>query len=130
MARQTQSYLGSRGFIPLDPEGFPANVPQSEQREQSEQQPAIGLYDGANILPTAQGYASFFGISQQVGEDPLIENVFDVFNYQDAAGNYHLIALAESGVYSQRGDLGSPAGVISDPDGSGFEVTEADYKGV
>lgn len=127
MARHTQSYIAARGFIPLDPEGFPANLPAAEE-PQTENPPVVGLYDGANILPTPQGYSSFFGIRQQVGTDPLIQNVFDVFNYQDEQGNFHLIALAESGVYSQKGDLSSPAGILTDPDQSGFETTEADYK--
>lgn len=128
MARQTQSYIAGRGFIPIDPEGFPANLPSNEQREQSERMPDVGLYDAANVLPTPQGYASFFGVRQQIGTDPLVENIFDVFNYQDERGDFHLIALTESGVYSQRGDLNSPAGVIPDPTLNGFEVTQPDFK--
>ena len=102
-------------WLPIDPEHFPYNLDVGPQDKFP-----ILPYDAANVLPTAEGYSSFFGILEVCPDDILPAHVFDMFSYQDSEGNLIQIAYGDRGVYASYGACASPRHVLT---GNGFEVT-------
>ena len=108
----------NRTFLPLDPPGFRTNIPNSAQ-QQAEQDLPIMIYDAANIMPTAQGYSSFFG-KRFVCDTALPINQEEAFVYEDTEGNLYLLALGDTGIYYQGANCDTAEELLS---GDGFEVT-------
>lgn len=115
----TQRVPVSRTFLPIDPAGMRRNLP-AENEQQVEQDLPMMLFDAANIMPTPQGYSSYFG-RRFVCEGDLPYTIEDAFAYEDSAGNIYLFALGDGGIYYQGADCQTAEGIIQ---GTGFEVTD------
>lgn len=109
----------SRTYLPLDPEQFPANLPE-DLAAKFEKRTPVFAYDGWNILPLATGFTSFFGTNKLLGTDPLVDNVDELFLYKAPQGDNILFALAEDGIYIQFGDTTTP---VLTTTGTGFTST-------
>ena len=109
----------ARTFSPLDPAGQRKNLPAGKEQQVEQDVPHM-LYDAANIMPTAQGYSSFFG-KRFVCENNLPPNQEYCFVYEDESGNLTLIALGDTGIWTQGADCDTAEELIS---GDDFEVTD------
>lgn len=109
----------SKTFLPLDPAGFRRNLPGAVERQLEED---IGhtIYDAANIMPTAQGYSSYFG-KRFVCDGVLPLEIEDAFVYEDSQANLYLLALGDEGIFYQGADCDTAEFILQ---GDGFEVTD------
>lgn len=56
----------SQGYFPCDPNSFPENLHYTGQEDSPVKTSPVLLYDGWNILPTAYGYRSYFGLTSKI----------------------------------------------------------------
>ena len=108
----------ARTFSPLDPAGMRKNLPAGKEQQVEQDLPHM-LYDGSNIMPTGQGYSSFFG-KRFVCESNLPINQEDAFVYEDEQGNLYLFAVGDTGVWYQGTDCDTAEALLT---GTAFEVT-------
>lgn len=117
-------YSLARGqLLPSDEATHYRNIPGAADDLLQDQLP-IDIRDAMNVMPTSRGYSSFFGVRQVFGVDPLPPHIDELFTVKDELGNNIVIALAETGVYSQNGDLTTPVGTII---GDAFETQDYGY---
>ena len=110
----------NRTVIPIDPSGMERNIPAAMDGQQQEQGLPVAIYDASNVMPTAQGYSSFFG-KRYVCDGNLPPNQEYVFVYEDPQGNIYMLALGDTGIYNQGADCDTAEELIQ---GDGFEVTD------
>lgn len=109
----------SKTFLPIDSAGMRRNVPASDEQQLEQDLPVV-LYDAANIMPTSQGYTSFFG-KRHVCDGNLPPHQEDTFVYEDEQGNIYLFSVGDTGIWYQGADCDTAEGLLQ---GSGFEVTD------
>ena len=105
MANQNAKFIDvTKTFVPLDPKVFPQSMHGTQGEDSPEQKIPVMAYEGKNILPTAQGYSSYFGISRTLDIDALPARCDKIFILQNEFYRNILIALTESGIYVKQGN--------------------------
>lgn len=91
----------TRSFMPMDPNSFPEGMHVYEANDEG--RIPVMAYDGANFLPTAYGYKSFFGTDTYHPADALAERIDAVLIFQNESRNNIMFALCDSGIWSKAG---------------------------
>lgn len=91
-----------RTYLPVNANTFPTSMHGTSQEDSPENRIPVMAYEAKNILPTAQGYKSYFGTDQTLNIDALTERADYVFIYQNLAFENVLIALTESGIWVKK----------------------------
>ena len=91
-----------RTYLPVNANTFPTSMHGTSQEDSPENRIPVMAYEAKNILPTAQGYKSYFGTDQTLNIDALTERADYVFIYQNLAFENILIALTESGIWVKK----------------------------
>lgn len=97
MASITSQGKVQDGLQPIASELYPTS--KGQVSNQGMHIPDIDMVDGKNIMPTLNGYTSFFGKNQQIGADAIPTEVQDILSYRTFSGNTILIALVRDGLY-------------------------------
>lgn len=119
MASQNVRYIDlQKSYVPVDPNSFPESLAISGDFR--DDKGGVLVYDGKNFLPTAYGYKSYFGLTQEHPADLLAERVDWVLIYQNESMNNIMFALCDSGIWYKAGDT----------DGAWTQsITLPDYRG-
>jgi len=95
MATREVSAELAEGLIITDPESLP-RVFASDNRGI----PRVFPYDGKNVLPTQEGYKSFFGLGASIGNtSPAFRHIQEIVTYRTVGGNLIVLGFAEDGLY-------------------------------
>ncbi|EDO29126.1 predicted protein [Nematostella vectensis] len=104
MANQNAKFIDiTRTYVPLDPKSFPKSMHGTTQEDSPEQKIPVMAYEARNILPSAHGYGSYFGVNRELGIDALPARCDKLFIVQNDFYANVLVALTESGIYIKKG---------------------------
>ena len=106
---KTQIIDVSRSAIITDPEAFYENLMSTGQEDAPEKTMPIVAYEGYNFLPTVYGYRSYFDVTPKVDIQALPSKCDKLINFQLSDYSNFLIALTESGIYSNPGKVSNAA---------------------
>lgn len=105
MANQNAKFIDvTKTFVPLDPKSFPVSMHGTQDEDSPEQKIPSMAYEGKNILPTAHGYSSYFGLNRVLDINPLPARCDKIFIMQNEFYRNVLIALTEAGIYIKQGN--------------------------
>ena len=107
MANRTEAYNLRDSVRITDPNTFPKGAAAVARFQPHEPEKPVG-YICANVLPTAEGYQSFFGTRQQLGTELLPEETYDVFTFLSPTGDGFAIALTSQSIKAQSVEFNSP----------------------
>lgn len=93
-----------RTYLPVNANTFPTSMHGTSKEDSPENRIPVMAYEAKNILPTAQGYKSYFGTDQELDIDALEERADYIFIYQNLLFENVLIALTESGIWIKKGN--------------------------
>ena len=94
-----------RTYLPINANTFPTSMHGTDKEDSPENRIPVMAYEGKNILPTAQGYKSYFGTDQILDIDALPARADHVFIYQNLTFANVLIALTESGIWIKKANV-------------------------
>ena len=101
---QRSNYIDiTRSMIIADPNTFMPSLHDTGREDAPEQAPPILAYQGWNIIPTATGYKSFFGLGTTIDTDNLPSRADYLFIIQNERFQNILVALCEDGIWTLRG---------------------------
>lgn len=106
---KTQIVDVSRSAIITDPEAFYENLMATGQEDAPEKTMPIVAYEGYNFLPTVYGYRSYFDVTPKVDIQALPSRCDKLINFQLSDYSNFLIALTETGIYSNPGKVSNAA---------------------
>lgn len=90
----------SQGYFPCDPNSFPANLQFTAQEDSPVKTAPILLYDGWNILPTAYGYRSYFGLTSKIDVSALTSRCDGLLVFQTSTYANKIYAMCEDGLWT------------------------------
>lgn len=125
MANRTQAYNLRNSARITDPNTFPRNAPYVARFQPHTPEQALG-YICSNVLPTAEGYQSFFGTRQQMGNEILPEQTYDLFTYVSPTGDIFALALTSQSILAQTAEFEPTEVLVDGLDGSAT-FDDADY---
>lgn len=94
----------TKTFLPVDPQNFPANLHTTAKEDYPEKTLPVVAYEGYNFLPTHYGYKSFFGTTGKFDVSTLAARVDKLLVFQGDNFQNYLVALTETGIYTNTGD--------------------------
>lgn len=102
---QTTKFIDtSRSYIPVDPASFPLNLLATSREDFPEDGEQILAYDAINVLPTAYGYKSYFGLNSQFDIDAIPSRVDKILVFQNINKDNFFVALTETGIFIKKAD--------------------------
>ena len=114
----------SQGYFPCDPNSFPENLHYTGQEDSPVKTSPVLLYDGWNILPTAYGYRSYFGLTSKINVTALTTRCDGLLVFQTSTYSNKIFAMCENGLWSLSGGVWTQNYVLSAPaPGSHLEWT-------
>ena len=114
----------SQGYFPCDPNSFPENLHYTGQEDSPVKTSPVLLYDGWNILPTAYGYRSYFGLTSKINVTALTTRCDGLLVFQTSTYSNKIFAMCEDGLWTLSGGTWTQNYVLSAPaPGSHLEWT-------
>ena len=90
----------SQGYFPCDPNSFPENLHYTAQEDSPVKTSPVLLYDGWNILPTAYGYRSYFGLTSKINVAELTSRCDGLLVFQTSTYANKIYAMCEDGLWT------------------------------
>lgn len=116
MGNRTNQAELAKGLQLSDPELSPSSAGLASK--QGYHIPDLGLIDAKNVLPTQEGYISYFGTDDKLETTPLLINIQEQITYKTLHGDVIQIAFAEKGLYF-RSLAGDAAATLTNVPASG-----------
>lgn len=114
----------SQGYYPCDPNSFPENLHYTGQEDSPVKTTPVLLYDGWNILPTAYGYRSYFGLTSKINVAALTSRCDGLLVFQTSTYSNKIFAMCEDGLWTLSGGTWTQSYALSVPTaGSHLEWT-------
>jgi hypothetical protein len=114
----------SQGYFPCDPNSFPENLHYTGQEDSPVKTSPVLLYDGWNILPTAYGYRSYFGLTSKIDVTALTTRCDGLLVFQTSTYSNKIFAMCEDGLWTLSGGTWTHSYTLSTPaPGSHLEWT-------
>jgi len=114
-ANTTQADL-DKGLRLIDEELFPAST--GEITKYGQHISDLSIIDAKNVLPTLNGYSSFFGVDTKIASVDLTANAQDIIGYRTLYGDAILLAFCDDGLYL-RSLRGEDTAVVTDVPAAG-----------
>lgn len=93
----------TKTYLPIDPDSYPDNREYTRREDYPEMDEPVAAYEGANFLPTAYGYKSYFGMNAIIDLEALTSRIDDCFLVQTDTYENILVALCEDGIWTKQG---------------------------
>lgn len=101
--QKTQVIDITRSYLPGDPNAIQENLINTDREDGEEKTYPIIPFEGKNILPTAYGYRSYFGVDSILVGDNVPANCDQIILFQTDQYENMLVAFTAAGIYTRLG---------------------------